>query len=168
MQNQLKDIIDWDQLLDPHHDAVEAGRKEGFQSGLESGFQDGFQLGKVKALEIGIELGYMKSIAQQALDDLNCHDMSHMYRYLDTDEERKTKLNKKIEDILQSIEQFPSPDYMFSRRDDDNLNIADDMQRIRAKFKVLLVQLKLPHSTLKKVMNETMVFKKDGITDQEW
>jgi hypothetical protein len=113
-------------------------------------------------------LGYMKSIAQQALDDLNCHDMSHMYRYLDTDEERKTKLNKKIEDILQSIEQFPSPDYMFSRRDDDNLNIADDMQRIRAKFKVLLVQLKLPHSTLKKVMNETMVFKKDGITDQEW
>ena len=156
----------WDQVLDPHQDAVEAGRKEGYHSGLESGFKDGYQLGKLKAFEIGIELGYMKSMAQEIMKDLKQYSYTHDNGI---DEEKKMKLQKKVEDILQSIEQFPSPDDMFSCLDDDPRNTVEDMQRIRAKLKVLLVQSKLPHLTLKKVMNEhTAVLEKDHTTNQEW
>lgn len=164
MNSEINDC--WDQLLDPHQDAVESGRKEGYHSGLESGFKDGYQLGKLKAFEIGIELGYMKSIAQETMKDLKQCSNTHDYGI---DEEKKMKLQKKAEDIIQSIDQFPSPDDMFSCLDDDPMNIVDDMQRIRAKFKVFLVQWKLPHLTLKKVMNEhTAVLEKDDTTDQEW
>jgi len=171
---------DWDEylLLDPYEESRKEGRAQGLEAGLRAGFRDGHTIGKVKALEIGIELGYMHSIAVSSLGI-----MRRTVEKDDGDTENTTsilaaeKRIKKLQELLKSIECFPKPDEMFTDRkeastsqvgrpeiengiDSDNsqdatqsMDIVDRMQRIRAKFKTILVQMKLPHLTLKKVMN---------------
>jgi len=145
---------------------MEHGRKEGRNVGLQSGYMDGYAIGKVKALEVGIELGYMKSIALILMESGIVG-----------------RRKKKLQELLDAIESFPKPDELFSIKEegkgvdanddiDDNntdanaendtngesytgekIDIMDKMQRIRAKFKTILVQMKIPHLTLKKVMS---------------
>mmetsp|Transcript_4455 Transcript_4455/g.12398 ORF Transcript_4455/g.12398 Transcript_4455/m.12398 type:complete len:205 (-) Transcript_4455:45-659(-) len=174
------DGVDFEDLcLDPYNDSLEKGRAEGHAAGLKSGFEDGRSLGRIKGLEIGIELGYMRGVAIA----INKRVMSPLEKETADTEGcgRAEKVRKVLKELINAIDSFPSPDEMFADTGDTSLlngtdggvtgtmtrkeamqptqerpDIAGKLQRIRAKFKLLLVQLKLPQLSLKKVMDEAL------------
>jgi hypothetical protein len=52
------------------------------------------------------------------------------------------------------ITTFPSPDELFKETSNEKLDLSARLQRVRAKYKVLTVQLHIPYVTLKDVLNE--------------
>lgn len=158
----------WDDIcINPHEAEIESGRKEGQIAGLQAGFNDGFALGRTKGIEFGMELGFIRGF-------LNTVEAKPLLN---------ERLEKKIEELRQAIDDFPSLDaikktdkedeetYMYRREDDSeavvvsgSLDILGSMQRIRAKFKVLTVQLKAPQFSLKHVMDDANRTESDGET----
>ena len=86
-------------------------------------------------------------------------------------------MQKSIDSLRKALDDFPSPAAVFppnrgggGGREDDNADefstslkaeegageddVAGKMQRIRARFKLLMVQLGLPHFSLKRVMDQ--------------
>lgn len=182
---------DWDSILDPYEDALQQGRQEGQEAGLKSGYESGWNLGKIKALEIGIELAYMHSIVSEGLKYLEKRNDEKIIKSSSNDHfERRIK---KMKDFLESIHSFPSPNDIFSstrnptshpsrtETNSGNSNIVDNnnspisapidlvgqMQRIRARFKTIIVQMKVSHLTLKKVMNDRVPRQLDSDVDIE-
>ena len=143
----------WDDIcINPHQTEIDSGREEGQIAGLQAGFNDGFALGRTKGIEFGMELGFMRG-------------------FLNTVEAKllNERLQKKVEELRQAIDNFPSLDAIktmnkeetYMEEDDSetvvvpgSLDILGSMQRIRAKFKVLTVQLKIPQFSLKQVMDD--------------
>lgn len=176
----MDDINFEDLCLDPYKDSLEEGKIEGRIAGLQAGFKDGRSLGRMKGLEIGIELGYMRGVAvgvnERMLPLMEA-------RSNDADGIRRVeKIRKVLADLVSAIDAFPSPDEMFSETNKINggdvneeekgmkqdalaersnrmqapgesLDVAGKLQRVRAKFKLLTVQLKLPQLSLKRVMD---------------
>ena len=152
----------WDELcVNPHQKHMDMGRHEGREAGLQAGFNDGFALGRSKGIEYGMELGFI-------LGFLHTIEM----RIQSNQGDDTARIEKKLDDLRQAIDDFPRPDTIFScaetmqnsdpyiRQDDseaavyDGTDILGAMQRIRAKFKVLLMHLKIPHFSLKQVMSD--------------
>ena len=142
----------WDDIsVNPHQTEIDLGRAEGQIAGLQAGFNDGFALGRTKGIEFGMELGFVRG-------------------FLNTVEAKNERLQKKVEELRHAIDDFPSLDAIktvkkeeetYSEEDDSeavvmagNLDILGSMQRIRAKFKVLTVQLKVSQFSLKQVMDD--------------
>ena len=158
---------EWDDiaLLDPYHESMENGRSEGMSRGHEAGYRDGFALGRMKALEIGVELGYMESIAKEILEFIrnnSNNDISNeeiktepgFQSSLLKNKSRMEKIQKGFIGLQTMIDEFPSPDDIFEELQTTKIDVSERMQRIRAKFKLLTVQMKEPHLTLKSVMDE--------------
>lgn len=142
----------WDDIcINPHQTEIDSGREEGQIAGLQAGFNDGFALGRTKGIEFGMELGFMRG-------------------FLNTVESKllNERLQKKVEELRQAIDNFPSLDAIKTMNKEEtyvqedasetvvapgSLDILGSMQRIRAKFKVLTVLLKVPQFSLKAVMN---------------
>jgi len=169
---------EWDCLLDPYQCSIGQGREEGRIAGLESGYREGYALGHMKALEIGVEIGYMLGFAQTTLEHLN----SRLSAGNDENNDgignlhRSEKLRLRLCDFIDSMERFPTPDDMFSgnirdptvlsnaeENDDTNqfnipkaVDITESMQRLRARFKALTVQLKVPNLSHKKVLEQSI------------
>lgn len=137
----------WDDIcVNPHEAQLEAGRAEGHEAGLKAGYNDGLDLGMTKGVEYGIELGFIRKSCQVLL-------------LKDT----KGTITSRAEDILQALTEFPQPDQIFQGESHEKIDLQNEMQRIRANFKVLTTQLKMPQYSLKRVLAGESV-----ATSTEW
>ena len=157
-----KDLTDpWDELcVDPHEICVAQGRDEGRRAGEEAGYREGCQLGQTTALEYGMELGFMRGIIET----------------LPTDLDDNAKAAKTLRDLKQALDKFPKAEAIFQQRqtasaagaetadtdneseksgDGDEENVRHLIQRIRARFRLLMVQLKMPNLSLKEILNKS-------------
>jgi len=141
----------WDEIcIDPHREARERGGKEGWNAGEIAGYQDGMNLGLTKGLEYGLELGYIQGV---------CEGIG---------ESQDEKVEKTVETLLRLISEFAQPDYLFNEKSDSNQNLQESMQRIKAKFKVLSIQLKKSRTVwlLKDVLSGTDM--RNNQDSREW
>jgi hypothetical protein len=172
------DDQDWEDIgFDPYQSAREEGERQGRDAGLASGFRDGHGMGVNTGTEYGMELGFFRGVCsavEAALADVH-------FKNQHVSEER---VQKTVADLRLALDDFPGPDLVFQDRhahdhdhehaseqddDDDNgddngdseqavadskKNILHKMQRIRARFKLLTVQLGIPHFSLNQVMDE--------------
>lgn len=157
----------WDDLaVNPHAAALAAGRRLGVADGRAAGFGQGYATGLVSATDLGLELGFVRGV----VDGLQ--QQQQQLAVLIHEDER---VQKSIDSLRKALDDFPSPAAVFppnrgGGREDDNADefstslkaeegvgeddVAGKMQRIRARFKLLIVQLGLPHFSLKRVMDE--------------
>ena len=134
----------WDDLFaNPHQSAHELGCSEGHIGGLHQGFVDGQKLGTTKGVEYGMELGFLKGILYGI----------EMQRLPAVELEKQEKVRTSVKELQHMIQTFPSPEELFHVNDAERMDIATRLQRIRAKYKLLTVQLHIPYITLKDVMN---------------
>jgi hypothetical protein len=161
----------WDALsVDPHGLDFQQGLKDGQAAGLQEGYQLGHAMGRTTAIDVGLELGFV----QGTLSALLNHDGSSSSVTTSLSE----RAQKTITELSLMIDAFPGVDQVFQEQvrernglvavNDENNNDdseqtphADDtpsvrieIQRIRAKFKLLTVQLGCPHFSLKQVMDD--------------
>jgi hypothetical protein len=180
---QQSSLDDWDDLcLDPHHSSFEAGQMEGRAAGELAGFRDGQALGQTKGLEFGMEIGFIRGVLQ-ALEEEE-ESISNKNSISD-------RVRKSMQGLRQALADFPTPDQMLEQQaalqmkphahhdnnsndhDDDSedpssntkLDILAKLQRIRARFKLLMVQLGMPQFSLKQVMLEAEANSNDGKTN---
>lgn len=175
-----------DLCLDPHEDSLEEGRAEGRIAGLQAGFKDGRSLGRIKGLEIGTEVGYMRGVAvavndclvplveSQSSDTESIRRIENIRKVIrelvsaidafpspDDMFNERDKSQTSVLGELGDVTIGRKEDAMTEKRDETKasekkLDISNKLQRIRAKFKLLTVQLKLPRLSLKKVMDEAL------------
>mmetsp|Transcript_28097 Transcript_28097/g.81222 ORF Transcript_28097/g.81222 Transcript_28097/m.81222 type:complete len:217 (+) Transcript_28097:84-734(+) len=150
------------------------GRKLGQQKAVEVGIELGYMRGVAEAIRQDV-LGSFDAAAAPSDDNNSCTSDE-----ADATRRRVEKVGKSLDELLSMIDAFPSPDEIFHKAtgndqrlsSDDVLNDEEDdseriveqiggpvdisgrMQRIRAKFKLLCVQLKVPEVGLSKVMEE--------------
>ena len=184
--------LDWEDIcLDPHHFSSEEGRAQGRQAGALAGFREGRALGQTKALEFGVEVGFYCGVVA-ALKGSNSWE-----------DNASNRVKKSLAQLQKALDDFPSSDQIFSSNrnsddilystnsqipheanksdlenhsDDENptkLDILHEMQRIRARFKLLMVQLGNPQFSLKQVFDDSqkMHSAQAGAVeneDQEW
>lgn len=167
----------WDEIcVNPHQSQIDVGRQEGRAAGLEAGFNEGYSLGRTKGIEFGMELGFIHGFLDSIQRLIQAHSQ-------ESDTTRNERLQTRVDVLRKAIEDFPTPDTMFaatqtdndakngeedSKNDSEDMHVSDGMdivgfmQRIRAKFKVLCVQMKLPHHlSLKQVMTEVVAAETD-------
>jgi hypothetical protein len=161
----------WDDLcFDPHQSSLEEGKAQGREAGALAGFRDGQALGRTKGIEFGMELGFIRGFLSVLAEPTN------------------DRIQRSMHELVRALEDFPGPDAMFeqvlkqqqqpatsSDKDDSEdptkLDVIAKMQRIRARFKLLTVQLKIPHYSLKQVMDEAASHHKttaEPPADNEW
>uniref|UniRef100_A0A7S2NYI5 Essential protein Yae1 N-terminal domain-containing protein n=1 Tax=Leptocylindrus danicus TaxID=163516 RepID=A0A7S2NYI5_9STRA len=154
-----------DSALDPYQHCADAGRRDGEAAGLARGFTEGRNLGMKKSWEFRFELGYYAGFVEfvateQGMDakKAGCKFEEHVTSSGSTKEER---LERNINGILHAIEEFPTSDDLQrasnDEEDDDShqLDLPIQIQRIRAKFKLLLIQLGLPPTfSLANILNK--------------
>ena len=165
---------DWDNLcFEPHDAALAHGEKEGQAAGSLAGYNEGRGLGRTKGVEFGMELGFVRGVIKEVFNL----------------EDRGEKIQHSLEELTRALDDFPSPNQMFEQVQqsmeernhgsdseervdkDEKLNIQHKMQRIRARFKLLMVQLGQPHFSLKQVMDEANATGRNqsqGTGDNEW
>jgi hypothetical protein len=166
----------WDDLcVNPYQSSLEQGRAQGKEGGGLAGFHDGQALGRTKGIEYGMELGFVRGF----LEVVSAQDQPN------------PKIVRSLRELSKALDDFPSPDDMFSdsvdtteqptNKDDDNdseqpagssekLDIMNKMQRVRARFKLVSVQLGMPHVSLKDIMDQAAAvnIKSDPPGDKEW
>ena len=137
----------WDDLcVNPHDGAHNHGREEGHLAGMQKGFDDGQRLGNTKGMEFGMELGFLNGVVSEI-----------ELRILPTVcPEKKERATKSLKELRRMILSFPDPDELFQVNPEGRLDLSLRMQGIRAKYKVLTVQLHIPQVTLKDVLNEQL------------
>ena len=157
----------WDDIfLNPHESHMELGRQDGREAGLHAGFKDGHALGRTKGIEFGMELGFIRGFL---------NTIEHGEMESNQDAARVQRIQKGVEGLRRAIDDFPAPDTVFAsamnskHRPGDNteanaMDIMGALQRIRAKFKVLTVQLKIPHYSLKQVLVDAA---RDEVKEEE-
>mmetsp|Transcript_36880 Transcript_36880/g.45093 ORF Transcript_36880/g.45093 Transcript_36880/m.45093 type:complete len:208 (+) Transcript_36880:128-751(+) len=173
------DDLEWDALCtDPHKEYIELGKREGRDAGLKSGYNDGKDLGRSKATEIGLELGFISGFATIVSSRLSS---------LNLPPEREEKIKSNLERLLEALNNFPSPAVLFRetrrhrQRDDDDegentdvaslsdnegaVDVVGELQRIKAKFKLVTVQLRIPHFSLKAVLEHQALAKRNQPAD---
>lgn len=149
--------LDWEDVcLDMHHVSLEDGRSQGREAGASAGFREGEGLGQVKGLEYGIELGFYRGVLAALIK------RTHTER-----------IQKSLKNFENAIGDFPSADELFDYFDasdmktnlqravnddsEDNarFDILHKMQRIRARYKLLMVQLGMPLLSLRSSLEAT-------------
>jgi hypothetical protein len=163
-----KDDLDWDDVgFDPHRNSLEEGRVMGQSAGELAGFRDGQRLGHTKGIEFGMELGFIQGFVN-ALDDNNTTD-------LQGGKTTNERVNRSLTELQKALDDFPSCEAMFEHSEEimtlsvtttsnNNNDGADSegavtkfdvlakMQRVRARFKLLTVQLGMGTVSLKQVL----------------
>ena len=146
--------LDWDDVgFDPHQKALEEGRAMGQASGEQAGFRDGQQLGHTKGIEFGMELGFIQGFVNELRNNNNIQHSSE-------------RVHRSILALQSALDDFPSPNLMFehvtslstSKSGDDSegevtkFDVIAKMQRVRARFKLLTVQLGVGTISLTQVL----------------
>jgi hypothetical protein len=149
----------WDRLcIDPFQSELEEGRAQGKEDGERAGFRQGYRLGNVTAIEYGMEIGFALGVVK-AIEEL----------HRDTDDER---IRHSVQVLRAALDDFPDPEEIFQNQNADAkqnstdiseeevdgidkgaVDIASQMQRIRARLRLLTVQLGAPMLSLKSVMD---------------
>ncbi|KAL3927756.1 MAG: hypothetical protein SGBAC_012951 [Bacillariaceae sp.] len=170
--------MDWDDLCwNPHQESAQQGEISGSQAGRLAGFKDGKAMGQVKGFELGMEIGFIRGFLEALEQDSTLEKNERIQRSIDQlhkvlKEEslqpdaifqENNKLSAKAEagPLSQSQDSEQEP-----VTDSSKVDVESKLQRIRARFKVLIVQLKLPQSSLKDCMDEAAK-SSVSIADQE-
>lgn len=169
----------WDALcVDPHADALAEGRRRGASDGRAAGWREGHATGRTTAAEHGMELGWVRGVVTEL------RRQNAVWK----DE----RLQKSTDSLLRALDGFPSPEDVFRgqqqrardplREEDPNdtgdaeelpngedgssseLDVAGKLQRIQARFKLLMVQLGLPHFSLKRTMDQAAAYSDSATT----
>jgi flagellar biosynthesis/type III secretory pathway protein FliH len=179
---------DWDNLcFNPHDAALAQGEKEGQAAGSLAGFNEGRGLGQTKGVEFGMELGFVRGVIKEIsnVEDRGekiQHSLEELIRALDdfpSPDQMFEQVHQSVEEIIHdhdseehdhdSEEHDHDSEELVNR--DEKLNIPHKMQRIRARFKLLMVQLGQPHFSLKQVMDEANAAGRNQLQvtgDNEW
>lgn len=166
-------MADWDDVcLDPYAAAQEQGRQEGREAGLVAGYRDGYDLGVTKGVEAGMEVGFWKGVlpalhelggsnerAQKTLDDLeraldNFPDPDAVFANIDAQTGVEQHHDEKIVDNDRTEQVGDDNDDSEKVGENDGVDIQKSLQAIRARFKLLTVQLGIPYFSLKQVMED--------------
>jgi hypothetical protein len=181
-QRQLSWNQAWDDIcINPHQSALEEGHHQGQADGRRAGYQEGYRLGSVTALDYGVELGFVQGVLQELVQHIQdrsspgiVHDGHSLFAA-----EKRDKIVKSMAALQTCLDEFPDSDAVFQSSHDgtakhfdasDNqagqesneerasstissLDVAAEMQTIRARFKLLMVQLGLSHLSLPQIMN---------------
>ena len=138
----------WDYICNnPHEQHIEEGRREGHEAGLKRGYIDGLDLGCNKGVTFGLEVGFLRKSCELLAAKDECG-----------------RFASKIHGILRLLNAFPQPDVLFRELGHENIDLHNEIQRIRAKFKVLTTQLKIPQCSLKRVLTQP----NEMIQSAEW
>lgn len=128
----------WDSIcVNPHETYVEEGRRQGHDAGLDKGYNDGLDLGSTQGVAFGIEIGFLRKSCQMLL-----------LSTADADAAPRSSVQSKIQELLVCLDAVTRLDNQFG----DEVDLQNEMQRIRAKFKVITTQLKMQHYSLKKIL----------------
>jgi hypothetical protein len=180
---------DWDALaFDPHQASYEQGKTEGRTAGGMAGFRDGQALGHTKGLDFGMEIGFIRGF----LLELNNEEEEPS-----SDSMKKNRIERSKRELEKALEDFPPPNLMFEQvaegmtrlgvvnvtqqqnseddtEDPSKLDILAKLQRIRARFKLLTVQLGIPQASLKQVLDSAATSSDESnnmtvpVVDNEW
>ncbi|KAL7477179.1 hypothetical protein ACHAW6_002994 [Cyclotella cf. meneghiniana] len=158
----------FDDVIDPFEQIAISERRNGQIAGRRAGYSEGRDIGRSKAWEIGLELGYIHSFARHVLKNVHQQRLDQINKPNDRFSKRLNRCLAISQELKTLINQFPDPDSLFDRYQNiaDNIdsnkkkfddtstdhfetgaNVADvedvtsSLQRIRAKFKLLLVLL---------------------------
>ena len=162
---------DWDGLFaDPHAAQRMEGRRHGAIDGRTAGLARGYAAGRSTATDLGLELGFargvldglrrqMSSSSSLGGDERLRRSVDGLQRALDDfpspaaifrDKQQPAPLREG--DPMGEIDPSKNDnklEYEDSFDDADDDDVAGKLQRVRARFKLLLVQLGLPHFSLK-------------------
>jgi hypothetical protein len=170
--------------LDPYQSAREEGEQLGRDAGLEAGFRDGHGMGVNTGTEYGMELGFFKGVCSAVEAAANSNQLVSEERIKKTVADLRLALDNfpGPDQVFREGQRQPRHPHTddddggehvhehASEQDDDDddddngdsehaaseskKNILHKMQRIRARFKLLTVQLGIPHFSLKQVFDE--------------
>ncbi len=178
--------FDWqDACLDPHHHSLQQGKAEGRDAGSLAGFKDGLALGQNKGLEFGLEIGFYQGVlealrqkdwsdrilktidkVQEAMDDFPSVDQvfapsNSSSSSTSTTTNHATEMSSLVRSSnLDNMDQNDSEDVI-------KLDILNKLQRIRARFKLLTVQLGKPQFSLRNSLQPQSV-ESSEIVDAGW
>jgi hypothetical protein len=148
----------WDRLcVNPHQEELESGRDEGGRAGQQAGWEEGCKLGRTTAINYGMEVGFIRGCSRAISLALQGEDV--ITAFIGKEE----RLKKSLRELERALEDFPGAEAFFSRdttrKENDahqiqrpEHDVSEKLQRIRARFKVLTVQLGIPDASLKKAM----------------
>jgi hypothetical protein len=157
----------WDNLCtNPHHHDQEDGRERGRHDGSIAGYNEGYNIGRTTAISNGMEIGFIQGVLVYLMTEGSLSAML-------IENEKVERAQKSIQNLQIAIDEFPSPESLIDRStedkqairetnvhdddDDNSINTTNDisnkLQRIRARFKLLMVQLGLSHVSLKQLMD---------------
>ena len=173
-----------DLAIHPHAAAMAEGQRQGSRAGRAAGWRQGYTTGRTTAVEYGTELGFVRGVVetlpQHMLDDdddTRLRDsIQHLLSALDAFPKSADVFPNSVPT---SISNSSSTDPHEPRHDGDShhakaeldgdkkkeegqIDVASDqdddvavkMQRVRARFKLLMVQLGVPHFSLKHLMDQ--------------
>jgi hypothetical protein len=166
-ENMVPSSLDaWDDLcLNPHSDQQQNGRTQGQYDGSISGYYEGYNIGLTTALSHGMEIGFIHGV----LSSLKEHDLSTIV----TDDEKLLRAQKSIQSLEKLLDEFPAPEDIIhdvmnvtsttttlhhdanvdGNGNSSTIDIANHMQQIQARFKIVMVQIGLSNVSLKQLMN---------------
>ena len=179
--------MDWDDVCwNPHESSLRQGIQEGHEAGSLAGFRDGQALGRTKGVEFGMELGFIRgflteleqsnlpgkthrvknsmALLDKALKDESLHPALIFQRQQHQQDQQSQQLYLTIEDEDAGEEKDDS------ERNSSKFDVTAKMQRVRARFKVLTVQLGFSNFSLKEMMDQAaMAASMDEFgNDREW
>lgn len=176
-QQQLSLDEAWENLcIHPHQVEQEEGRRQGREAGSKAGFVQGYRLGRTTALDYGMEIGFIRGVLT-ALEEHGDEQPAGAGNATVQQRIRKSMIS-----LRGALDEFPGPDVVFQSQAaqpgraamgdqtnifdsdgehnpveddaDSSLDVAGTMQLIRVRFKLLTVQLGIPHFSLKQIMDE--------------
>jgi hypothetical protein len=183
--------VDWeDACLDPHHGSLEEGKAQGREAGALAGFREGQVLGENKGLEFGLEVGFYQGIVTALIESSTENEFSERVQksiqklqesidaFPPPDEvfsnTRKSEssvmaMKASTSSSTKDLGEEGDPEENDSE-DPSKFDILNKLQRIRARFKLLTVQLGKPQFSLRNALEDHLTMAKshgDG-GEQGW
>lgn len=149
------DWLDTDQFIASYQ---QQGREEGQRDGELHGFEEGYKLGQTTAIDYGMELGFIRGCAQILSETIAKNN--------DDD-----KNNRNLDALHHALADFPTPAKLIQDSTEETRTAREQMQRIRARFKVVVNHHGFPMLSLEKAMTEATSLGDDeiGISETlEW
>jgi hypothetical protein len=182
----------WDDIaVDPFAGPYRQGQENGRIAGHEVGFREGYALGRTTALNYGLELGYIQGMLQELRC---CVSGQATDGEVATNKSGMDRIQRSMDNLMVALDEFPptaaemrstsngSTDRNTSagileglpqdhKLDDietpegDAMDVEAKMQRIRARFKLLCVQIdSRAKLQLSAVLDEALVWKSSSET----
>jgi hypothetical protein len=155
--------------------ALLQGRQEGKIAGEKQGFFDGKQLGQAKGIEYGMEIGFATGLlraVEKYVSSTEIQDVTTSAASTEKEKRQIDRIQKSACELQKAIDDFPTNvEQLFSLKDDkvmpteegndsdghegrNIIDVRDKLQRIKARSKVLMAKLGIPHHSLKTVLHQ--------------